>query len=94
MEAALIMRPHLSIHRRDPETDALYDTSHLAMAARFGRRTRELLWCGLDVRATARLAASYAFLADPSLRDQSTTFGQNLCALAGSLVRASTRWVH
>jgi len=51
-------------------TDALFDTTPAAMAARFGRRTLDLLRQGRDVREAAHLAASYAFKADPSLRLQ------------------------
>lgn len=88
------MHPNLSIHD-DPETDALYDTRPAAMAARFGGRTIEFLHLGLDVRTVARLAASYAFLADPSLRDQPTTLGENIFALGSALTAyVADRLVH
>lgn len=45
------------------------DTSPTAMAARFGARTIQLLHAGREVRESARLAASYAFMVDPSLRE-------------------------
>lgn len=49
------------------------DTSPTAMAARFGTRTIQLLHAGREVRDCARLAASYAFMADPSLREPAST---------------------
>jgi hypothetical protein len=61
--------------KRTPmETDAMWDTSHKAMAARFGARARQLIRDANDrrddgsVKEAVRLAASYAFLADTSLR--------------------------
>jgi hypothetical protein len=64
------MRTPPSVTNDRPEsTDALYDLSPAAMAARFGARALRLLREGRDVRMTVRLAASYAFMADPSLRD-------------------------
>lgn len=53
---------------RDDAPDGLFDTSDRAMAARFGARTRQLLREGRDPCHIARLAASYAFKVDPSLR--------------------------
>lgn len=51
------------------ETDPLFDTSPAAMAQRFGARVRVMLRQGSgNVREVARMAASYAFLADTSLR--------------------------
>lgn len=50
------------------DSDALYDTSNQAMAARFGLRTAGLIRAGKDAADMARLAASFAFRADPSLR--------------------------
>jgi hypothetical protein len=88
------MHTHFSKPDEPEATDGLYDTSPAAMAARFGARTRELLRDGREVRQVVRLAASYAFLADPSLRDQPTTFGENLFALGRALASARERRVH
>lgn len=87
------MQPNRNTHA-DPETDALYDTSPAAMAGRFGLRAIECLRLGLDVRQTVRLAASYAFFADPSLREPATTFGENLFSLGRALASARERRVH
>ena len=59
---------HQIVSNNPVETDAMFDTSPKAMAERFGARVRQLLREGRDVRGTMRLAASYAFLADSSLR--------------------------
>lgn len=54
---------------RDEATDALFDTSNGALAARFGARVCELMRQRRDVRQAARLAFSYAFLVRPDLRE-------------------------
>lgn len=52
----------------DESTDALFDVTPRAMAERFGARARLLIQRGGNPREAARLAASYAFRVDPSLR--------------------------
>lgn len=53
---------------RPESTDALYDTSPRHLAAQFGLKAIEHLRAGRDPVFAARLAASFAFKAEPSLR--------------------------
>ena len=52
----------------DEATDALFDTHPRVLAERFGRRAIQQILDGRDAAATARLAASFAMRAEPSLR--------------------------
>lgn len=63
--------PESRIPHRD-ETDVLFDTSPRALAARFGRRTIEHIHQQRDPYEAARMAASWAFLAEPSWRIEET----------------------
>lgn len=49
------------------ETDLSYSVKPADLAARFGQRAIELLHQGKDAAETARLAATFAIQADPSL---------------------------
>lgn len=77
-------------HHSLPDTDAMFDTSPAAMAARFGRRTMQLIRDGRDPFEVARLAASYAFLTEPDLRGEPVErrFGEFLFRLGCELNRA------
>ena len=55
---------------RPDASDALFDTSPTHLAEVFGRRTIELMRTGRDPFTAARLAATFAFRAKPSLRLQ------------------------
>ena len=58
------------IRTPDPETDAIFDTSPLALATRFGLRAHQLIRERRDPYVAARLAASYAFMAMPEWRKE------------------------
>ena len=53
---------HQVCHDMPEASDALWDTSHQAMAERFGRRTRQQMREGRDPKEAAKLAFSYARL--------------------------------
>lgn len=57
-----------SIVDRPESTDALFDVSPEALARRMGERAQQLMRDGRDPFVAARLAASYAFKAQPALR--------------------------
>lgn len=76
------------------DTDALFDTSPAAMASRFGEKAIRLVRDGLPVAGTARLAASYAFLVRPDLREGAPTFADTLFALGIALARQTSERVH
>lgn len=59
---------HAQPHSQPEATDGLYDTTPTALAAVFGRRTREMIRTDRDPYEAARLAASFAFKAKPVLR--------------------------
>lgn len=80
------------------ETDAMFDTSPRAMAARHGWQARTQMVAGLSPYGAARLAAHWAFVVDPSLRlvdrDVYTVEvrGQRcLTALGAAFIDAATR---
>lgn len=54
------------------DTDALFDTSPQGMAIRFGLRAIEAIRSGAYAGGFARMAFSYAFLVNPTLRQQQT----------------------
>jgi len=58
----------VSLPNSDDETDALFRTDPLSLSRRFAQRAIRLMREGRDPYQAARLAGTYAFMADPSLR--------------------------
>lgn len=75
-----------------------FDARPLALSARFGTRARQLMADGRDPYVAARLAASFAFRHDPSLRDPASpplTLAQQCFTLGVALtVAESDRHLH
>lgn len=77
--------PRHSLAPSHDETDVLFSTHPRDLAARFGRRTIELIRAGQDVYEMARCAASYALIAEPSLRTMPVLDGRDAAVLAAAI---------